>query len=87
MGNTEFMEKCKMEVCKYHNDNANEDDYISMEDVFIVWMVKVLQNNKALAATNKEDNRYYEITYNGDKKEMYVDAYKKEENKLVKIEE
>lgn len=87
MGNTEFMEKCKMEVCKYHNDNANEDDYISMEDVYIVWMVKVLQNNKALAATNKEDNRYYEITYNGDKNEMYVDAYKKEENKLVKIEE
>ena len=28
---------------------------------------------------------YYEITYNGDKQELYLDAYKK--NKYIKIEE
>ncbi len=87
MGNTEFIEKCKMEVCKYYNDNANEEDYIEIEDIYVVWLVKVLQNNKALLSTNREDKMYYEVTYNGDKKEMYIDAYKKEKNKLVKIEE
>ena len=27
---------------------------------------------------------YYELTYNGDKKEWYLDAYKKFENVVVK---
>lgn len=30
---------------------------------------------------------YYEITYNGDKQELYLDAYKKWENKCIKAEE
>lgn len=30
---------------------------------------------------------YYEITYNGDKQELYLDTYKKWENKCIKIEE
>ena len=28
----------------------------------------------------------YELTYNGDKKELYFDAYKKFENKCIKID-
>ena len=27
---------------------------------------------------------YYELTYNGDKEEWYLDAYKKFENKVIK---
>ena len=45
---------------------------------------KVLQNNKALVGTTVEDVMYYEITYNGDKDELYLDAYKKQENVLIK---
>lgn len=29
---------------------------------------------------------YYEVTYNGDKKEMYLDAYKKWDNKCIKVD-
>ena len=29
------------------------------------------------------DGMYYEITYNGDKNEWYLDAYKKFENKCI----
>ncbi|WP_233619266.1 DUF6275 family protein, partial [Enterococcus sp. S52] len=29
------------------------------------------------------DGMYYEITYNGDKDELYFDAYKKFENKCI----
>ena len=28
---------------------------------------------------------YYELTYNGDKKELYLDAYKKFENRCIKL--
>lgn len=91
MDNKKFIDMCKTEVCKYHNDKVDtlkgEKDFIEAKDVYVVWLVKVLQNNKALLSTNLQDGMYYELTYNGDKKELYVNAYKKEENKLVKIEE
>ena len=60
---------------------------IKEEDVFIVWSCKTLQNNKALVSTTVSDGMYYELTYNGDKKELYLDAYKKWENKCIKVEE
>ena len=53
--------------------------------MFIVWMCKTLQNSKALVSTTLFDGMYYELTYNGDKKELYVDAYKKWENYCVKV--
>ena len=48
--------------------------------VYVVWFAKTLQNWKALVATDLEDSRYYEVTYNGDKKETYLDVYAKIEN-------
>ena len=53
--------------------------------LFIVWSCKTLQNNKALLSTTVSDGMYYELTYNGDKKELYLDAYKKWENKCIKL--
>ncbi len=48
--------------------------------VYIVWQCKILQNWKFLISTSLPDGMYYEVTYNGDKKEWYLDAYKKFEN-------
>lgn len=90
MENDKFMEKCKQIVADYFNSQADSTDKngkITKDDVFIVWVVKALQNNKALASTNVSDGMYYELTYNGDKKELYVDAYKKWKNYMVKVEE
>ena len=53
-------------------------------EVFIVWFSKTLQNWKALISTTISDGMYYEVTHNGDKKETYLDAYKKWENVCVK---
>lgn len=86
MGNNEFLQKCKKIVVKYFNDHADKTDQkqITEDDVYVVWSCKVLQNNKALVSTNVSDGMYYEITHNGDKGEIYVDAYKKWENFVVK---
>ncbi len=91
MDNKKFIDICKTEVCKYHNNKVDtlkgESDFIEAKDVYVVWLCKILQNNKALLSTDRKDGMYYEITYNGDKKELYFDAYKKEENKLIKVED
>ncbi len=52
-------------------------------DVYTVWKCKTLQNWKYLLSSTLPDGMYYELTYNGDKKEWYLDAYKKVENKVV----
>ncbi len=88
MGSKEFIELCKKEVVKYANEHLDKSDkkQIDQNDVFVVWSCKTLQNNKALLSTTLFDGMYYELTYNGEKKEMYFDAYKKWENKCIKLE-
>ena len=87
MGNEEFINKCKEIVRQYAMEHLDKSDTIIGFDVFVVWSCKTLQNNKALLSTTLFDGMYYELTYNGDKKELYFDAYKKFENKCIKIEE
>lgn len=85
MGSKEFIEICKEEVRKYAEEHLDKSDTMPNFEVFVVWYSKTLQNHKALLSTTLFDGMYYELTYNGDKKELYFDAYKKFENKCIKI--
>ena len=89
MKNDEMLNLCKKVVVDYYNNNVEKTDNfkIDLENVFIVWFSKTLQNFKALVSTTVRDGMYYEVTYNGDKKELYLDAYKKWENKCIKVED
>ena len=82
-GMKEFENIIHHEAVKYFNENREKK--ITEADVFTVWSCKTLQNYKALVSTNVAgDTTYFEFTYNGDKQETYVDAYKKFENFVVK---
>lgn len=87
MDNGIFIEKCKKLVADYANQHLDKSDQkeIDTEEVFVVWQCKTLQNNKALLSTILFDGMYYELTFNGDKSEIYFDAYKKWENKAIKV--
>jgi hypothetical protein len=84
-----YQEKAKQIVIDYYNEHVEiiDNKKLTAEEVFIVWFSKTLQNWKALVSTTISDGMYYEVTYNGDKKETYLDAYKKWENVCVKDEE
>lgn len=86
MTDKEFVTLCKETVRDYANKHIDKTDNIQIttDDVFIAWICKTLQNNKALVSTTLSDGMYYEITHNGDKQETYVDAYKKWENFVVR---
>lgn len=81
-----MQEKARQIVMEYFNSHVDVTDgvQISMEDVYVVWFSKTLQNWKALVSTTVPDNKYYELTYNGDKGETYVDVYVKLENVVIK---
>ena len=88
MNEKNFLDLCRKTVVGYVNNilDTTDDTQITEDDVFVVWCCKTLQNNKATLSTTIPDGMYYECTYNGDKKEMYVDAYKKWENFIVRPE-
>lgn len=73
-------------VLNYIIEHLDKSDVAPKIDVFIVWQCKILQNWKFLISSNLPDGMYYEITYNGDKQEFYLDAYKKFENRCIPLE-
>lgn len=85
MSNNEFEKLVKAVVLDYENTMNAElrGEELTEENIFIVWICKTLQNNKALVSTTIPGSCYYELTYNGDKDELYFDAYKKVENTCI----
>lgn len=70
-------------VREYILQHLDKSDETPEFDVFTVWKCKTLQNWKFLISSILFDGMYYEVTYNGDKNEFYLDAYKKFENKCI----
>lgn len=82
-----MQDKAKILVYKYIKDRLEKTDThvtFGVDEVYVVWFVKALQNWKALVSTTLPDGMYYEVTYNGDKNESYIDAYKKFDNVAIK---
>ena len=81
-----FRAKAVNAIVEYFNNQVEKTDNvkISEEDVYVVWECKTLQNNKAMLSTTISDGMYYEFTWNGDKNEGYLDAYKKWANMVIK---
>lgn len=81
-GSKEFIQFGQQVVADYFNKHRDVSDSqeLKAEDVYVVWYCKTLQNHKGLFSTPMSDGMYYEVTYNGDNDEAYIDAYKKWEN-------
>lgn len=70
-------------VRRYITDHLDKSDPTPDFAVFTVWKAQVLQNWKYLISSTLYDGMYYELTYDGDKRRWYLDAYKKFENKVI----
>ncbi len=76
-------ETAKKIVTDYIIEHLDKSEEAPEVEVFTVWKAKVLQNWKYLLSSTLPDGMYYELTYNGDRKEWYLDAYKKFENRCI----
>lgn len=82
------MDKRALEIVRdYILKHLDKSDTVPEFEVYTVWKAKALQNWKYLVSSTLYDGMYYELTYNGDKKEWYLDAYKKFENTVISEED
>lgn len=88
MGEREFTRNARTLVLEYYDGCLSKEGEapISETEVYVVWLCRILQNNKALLSTTRPDGMYFEVTYNGDKDEFYLDAYRRVENVLIRAE-
>ena len=76
-----MIEKAKEIVRQYikkHLEDPNAD-----YTLFVVWQAAVLQNFKCLISTTIPCRMYFELTYDGDERQWYFDAYRKLENRVI----
>ena len=82
----DIMDNTAIEIVdKYIVEHLDKSDGVPEFDVYIVWKCKILQNWKYLLSTTLFDGMYYELTYNGDREEWYLDAYKKFEHQCLTV--
>lgn len=81
---SEVMEnKAHSIVLEYIRKHLDKTDSAPQIEIYTVWKCKALQNWKFLISSSLLDGMYYELTFNGDKNEWYLDAYKKFENQVI----
>jgi hypothetical protein len=79
-----FLVKATRVVTDYIEDHFDKSDGAPQYfEVYVVWFAKTLGNWKALISSTLPDGKYYEVTYNGEKKETYLDAYVKVQNVCI----
>lgn len=86
----DLQDRAKRVVLKLVKDRLDKSDpeiEFGLSGVFVVWFAKTLGNWKALLSTTLPDGRYYELTYNGARSELYVDTYVKVDNVCLQADE
>ena len=64
-------------------DPTDNTEFV-LDDVYEVSHAFVLGSQKALFSTTLPDGKYYEVTYNDTKEEMYIDCYVKIKQNVIK---
>ena len=77
-----FMTRAMEVVYAFVKERLDKTDTVEFDItmVYVVWFSKTLGNWKALVSTALPDGKYYEVTYDGAKDCIYLDAYIKFHN-------
>ena len=82
-----FLQKSKVLVANDFNQTFPNLRYPAVRDHFyVVSFKKTLQHWKALVSTDLLPGFYWEVTYDGIKRQSYIDRYTKDENTCISDE-
>ena len=86
-GSKEFLEIARRTVFEMAQEGLDPTDNVDLkiDNVYVTWFGFILGDMKALLSTSLPDGRYYEVTYNKEKKEIYADCYVKLKQKLITV--
>lgn len=74
-------------VRKYIEEHLDKSDKSTADfDVFIVWQCYILGNAKWLISSTLRDGMYYEVTWDCENKRVYLDAYRRWENRSIPVD-
>jgi len=85
MSTYKFEVAAKNAILKGIKEQYNED--FRIQDISVVWMAHLLNNKKGVFVDNGKNQRLYEVTYNKERDEMYLDMYEKQINKAISADE
>ena len=77
---------CKALVADNFNSHVAVKDKhapVTLEDVYVVTYSYILGNFKAMVATTRKENLYYEVTYDVVKNRAHLNVYKKCANRVT----
>lgn len=86
-GEGDFQLQARTYVFHYIRERLEKTDKhvtFVMDEIYVVWFTKALQNWRCMISTTLPDGMYYEVTYYGDTKIIYLVAYKKYANGVNK---
>lgn len=84
MQSSDFLDKSKQLVVDLVLETEGVE--LLVENIVYVWYSKTLKNHKViLTDLYAHRQELYEVTYNGELGEFYVDVYTKQANKKIKI--
>lgn len=85
-GSKEFIKDAIESVYDLAKSSFDPTDNITFtsDNVYVVSHSYILGNQKAMLSTTLQDGKYYEVTYNADKNEIYVDTYMRVMNTVYK---
>lgn len=88
IGTDEFVKMAKQAVYDMAKETFDPTDDVefTVDDVYFVMCAFVLGSIKGTFSTNITDGKYYEVTYNPTKNEMYVDQYVCTRRKTIAID-
>lgn len=68
-------------------DLVEQFGHITTDKVYTTWKCKIIENFKGLFGVDFDgDGLYFEVTYHGAKKKLYLDVYKKQDQWIGEIE-
>lgn len=82
----QFLHDAQIAVFNMAKEGLDPTDNVEfcIGDVYVVTYSFILFNQKAMLSTNLPDGKYYEVTYNSEKEEMYVDCYVRVKQNVIK---